>query len=157
MPSKNFYTQRFYCDKGTVGTAYKYFKVHIKKGDTPFQLSEFKILGETTPIVTYDWQENLSAPGSDKAVDWGLKGNQKWEGQTALVGKSLVIKTNDDKAHAVIKYSLTTHDDNKSPNRAPKSWIIEGSDDLTEWVTIDEVTDGGIPDERVKNCRLYSQ
>ncbi len=150
MPSKNFYTQRFYCDKGTVGTAYKYFKVHIKKGDTPFQLSEFKILGETTPIVTYDWQENLSAPGSDKAVDWGLKGNQKWEGQTALVGKSLVIKTNDDKAHAVIKYSLTTHDDNKSPNRAPKSWIIEGSDDLTEWVTIDEVTDGGIPDERVK-------
>ena len=62
MPSKNFYTQRFYCDKGTVGTAYKHFKVHIKKGDTPFQLSEFKILGETTPIVTYDWQETFPHP-----------------------------------------------------------------------------------------------
>lgn len=151
IPKENYYTQRFYCDKQTVGTAYKYFKVHIKSGDTPFQLSEFKILGETTPIITYDWVEELSAPGSDKAVDWGLKGYQKWEGQTALAGKSLVIKTSDDKAHSVIKYSLTTHDDNASPNRAPKTWKVEGSEDLTEWVTIDEITEGDpITNERVK-------
>lgn len=52
---RNFYTQRFYCDRGTVGTAYKYFKVHLIAGDTPLQLSEFKILGETKKIVTYDW------------------------------------------------------------------------------------------------------
>lgn len=53
IPKENFYNQRFYCDRSTVGTAYKYFKVHIKAGDSPLQLSEFKILGETTPIVTY--------------------------------------------------------------------------------------------------------
>lgn len=149
IPKENFYTQRFYCDKNTVGTAYKYFKFHIQHGDNTVQLSEVKILGETTPIVTYDWVEELSAPGSDKAVDWSLKA--KWEGSSALAGKSLVIKTSDDKAHSVIKYSLTTHDDNVSPNRAPKTWIVEGSEDLTQWVTIDEVTEGDpITNERVK-------
>lgn len=147
IPKANFYTQRFYCEKNTVGTAYKYFKVHIKSGDATFQLSEFKILGETTPIVTYDWVEELSASDSDKAVDWSLK--DKWGG--SLAGKSLVIKTSDDKAHTVLKYSFTTHDDNNYPDRAPKTWKLEGSEDLTAWVTIDEVTEGDpIANERVK-------
>ena len=151
IPKENFYTQRFYCDKNTVGTAYKYFKLHIKGGDNLVQLSEFKILGETTPIITYDWVEELSAPGSNKAVDWSMKA--KWEKNDGgpLAGKSLVIKTSDDKAHSVIKYSLTTHDDNVSPNRAPKTWKVEGSEDANQWVTIDEVTEGDpITNERVK-------
>lgn len=153
IPKENFYTQRFYCDKNTVGTAYKYFKLHIKGGDNLVQLSEFKILGETTPIITYDWVEELSAPGSNKAVDWSLK--DKWEsndvGGGPLAGQSLVIKTSDDKAHSVIKYSFTTHDDNASPNRAPKTWKVEGSEDANQWVTIDEVTEGDpIANERVK-------
>lgn len=144
---RNFYTQRFYCDRGTVGTAYKYFKVHLIAGDTPLQLSEFKILGETKEIVTYDWVKELSADGSDKAVDWSLK--QKWEGNN-LAGKSLVIKASDDQPHYVIKYSFTTHDDNAWTDRAPKTWKLEGSNDLNEWQTIDEVTDGKIANERVK-------
>lgn len=149
IPKADFYNQRFYCDKNTVGTPYKYFKVHIKAGDNTIQLSEFKILGETTPIITYDWVEELSAPNSNKAVDWSLK--DKWEGSQALAGKSLVIKTSDDKPHSVIKYSLTTHDDNVSPNRAPKTWKLEGSEDANEWVTIDEITEGDpIQNERVK-------
>lgn len=143
---RNFYTQRFYCDRGTVGTAYKYFKVHLIAGDTPLQLSEFKILGETTKIVTYDWVKELSADGSDKAVDWNLK--QKWEG--SLAGKSLVLKASDNQPHYVIKYSFTTHDDNAWADRAPKTWKLEGSNDLNEWQTIDEVTDGKIANERVK-------
>lgn len=143
---RNFYTQRFYCDRGTVGTAYKYFKVHLIAGDTPLQLSEFKILGETTKIVTYDWVNDLSAEGSDKAVDWNLK--QKWEG--SLAGKSLVLKASDNQPHYVIKYSFTTHDDNAWADRAPKTWKLEGSNDLNEWQTIDEVTDGKIANERVK-------
>ena len=147
IPKENFYNQRFYCDRSTVGTAYKYFKVHIIAGDSPLQLSEFKILGETTPIVTYDWVEEYSAAGSDKAVDWSLK--QKWEGGD-LAGKSLVIKASDDQPHFVIKYSFTTHDDNAFADRAPKTWKLEGSNDLNEWQTIDEVTDGKIANERVK-------
>lgn len=147
IPKENFYNQRFYCDRSTVGTAYKYFKVHIKKGDSPLQLSEFKILGETKKIVTYEWVQDHSAEGSDKAVDWNLK--QKWEGDN-LAGKSLVIKASDDQPHYVIKYSFTTHDDNVSPDRAPKTWKLEGSNDLNEWQTIDEVTDGKIANERVK-------
>ena len=147
IPQENFYNQRFYCDRSTVGTAYKYFKVHIKAGDSPLQLSEFKILGETKKIVTYDWVKEHSADGSDKAVDWSLK--QKWEGNN-LAGKSLVLKASDDQPHYVIKYSFTTHDDNVSPDRAPKTWKLEGSNDLNEWQTIDEVTDGKIANERVK-------
>lgn len=154
IPKENYYTQRFYCDKNTVGTAYKYFKVVFntagEKGEGNLvQLSEFKILGETEPIVTYDWVGELSAPNSNKAVDWSL--TSKWEGGDALVGKSLVIKTSDDKAYTVNKYSLTTHDDNSWNDRAPKTWIVEGSNDGTEWETIDEVTEGNpIANERAK-------
>ena len=91
--------------------------------------------------------KELSADGSDKAVDWSLK--QKWEGNN-LAGKSLVIKASDDQPHYVIKYSFTTHDDNAWPDRAPKTWKLEGSNDLNEWQTIDEVNDGKIANERVK-------
>lgn len=145
VQKKNFYTQRFFCDKAKVNTAYKYFKVVLNEGGF-IQVSEFAILGETRPVVTYDWKEG-SNNDTKKAVDWLL--GQKWEGSggNAITGKYFVIETADGKPHPVESYSMTTHDDGTWTDRAPKSWKLEGSNDMTEWITIDEVID----DETIQN------
>ena len=138
VQQKNYYTQRFFCEKG-VNRAFKYFKVVLN--DTRFiQLSEFKILGETNRVIPYKWKAS-SQDNSKKAVDLLL--NQKWEGSN-LAGNWVTIETADGQEYAVKKYSFTTHDDGSFGDRAPKSWLIEGSNDNSTWTTIDDVTDGGI-------------
>lgn len=147
IQKKNNYTQRFFCDKGKVGTAYKYFKVTLDKGGF-IQLTKFNFCYEKYSTVTYDWyassdyRENDNDPNdSRKAVDWLL--GRKWEGNN-LAGNWVTIKTSDDTPHSVKSYSFTTNDDGSYGNRAPKSWTIEGSNDNSTWTTIDEVTDGQI-------------
>ena len=147
VQKKNNYTQRFFCNKSTVGTAYKYFKVTLDKGGF-IQLTKFNFCYDKYPTVTYDWEassdyrENETDPhDSRKAVDWLL--GQKWEGNN-LAGNWVTIKTSDDTPHSIKSYSFTTHDDGSYGNRAPKSWKIEGSNDNSTWTTLDEVTDGQI-------------
>ena len=133
VQQKNFYTQRFFCEKG-VNKPFKYFKIVLN--DTGFiQLSEFKILGEVNRAITYNWKAS-SQDGSKKAVDLLL--NQKWEG--SLANNWVTIETSDGQPYAVKSYSFTTHDDGNSGcnNRAPKEWKIEGSNDNENWVLIDE-------------------
>lgn len=147
VQKKNNYTQRFFCNKGTVGTAYKYFKVTLDKGGF-IQLTKFNFCYDKYSTVTYDWyassdyRESETDPNdSRKAVDWLL--GRKWEGNN-LAGNWVTIKTSDDTPHSVKSYSFTTNDDGSYGNRAPKSWKIEGSNDNSTWTTIDEVTDGQI-------------
>ena len=135
IQKKNFHTQRFFCDKGAAGTAYKYFKVVISKGGF-VQMSEFKFLYETDRVVDYNWKEG-SQENSAKACDG--KPNPKWEGGN-LAGNWFTIESADGKAHAIKEYSFTTNDDGSWPNRAPKEWRLEGSNDNSSWVTIDEMT-----------------
>ncbi len=151
VQQKNNYTQRFFCDKNTVGTAYKYFKVTLDDGGF-VQLTKFNFCYDKYSTVTYDWyassddRKDPNDPNSDpndsrKAVDWLL--GRKWEGNN-LAGNWVTIKTSDDTPHSVKSYSFTTHDDGRYGDRAPKSWTIEGSNDNSTWTTIDEVTDGKI-------------
>ncbi|MBO7119544.1 MAG: hypothetical protein J6W03_04425 [Bacteroidaceae bacterium] len=135
---KNFYTQRFFCEKG-VNKPFKYFKLTLTGGGF-IQFSEFKILGEPKRVTVYKWKDGSQA-NSQKAFDLLL--NQKWEGNN-LSNNWLTIETKDGQAYAVKSYSFTTHDDGDWNNRAPKSWKIEGSNDNSTWVTLDDVTDGGI-------------
>lgn len=147
VQQKNNYTQRFFCDKSTVGTAYKYFKVTLDDGGF-IQLTKFNFCYDKNPVVTYSWLESTDTRGADadqnsrKAVDWTLNGKWGGSGGDALAGKTLTIKTDDDTPHSVKSYSFTTHDDGSYTNRAPKEWRIEGSDDNSTWTTIDEVTGG---------------
>lgn len=134
----NKYTQRFFCDKGTSTTAYKYFKIVLNVGNgSIIQFSEFKFLYETKPVAEYNWYAS-SDNNSQKACDG--KSNPKWEGNN-LAGNWLTIKTADGKPHAVKSYSFTTNDDGNYKDRAPKSWRIEGSYDGTTWVTVTKVVD----------------
>ena len=145
---KNNYTQRFFCDKSTVGTAYKYFKVTLDDGGF-IQLTKFNFCYETCPVVSYNWESGQYDSTTDrngdtetkKAVDGLL--NQKMEGND-LSGSWVIIKTANDNAYTVKSYSFSTHDDGNGGcnNRAPKTWIIEGSNDKSSWTTIDEVTSG---------------
>lgn len=137
IEGKNWYTQRFFCNKGTAGTAYKYFKVTLDAGGF-IQLSEFRLCYDTYRVMAFNWKEGPD--GSQAAFD-GLP-NLKWEGGNGnFVGKSFTIETADGNSYAVKKYHFTTNDDGLWQNRAPKSWTIEGSDDNSNWTTIAEVDD----------------
>ena len=148
VQQKNNYTQRFFCDLDKVGTAYKYFKVTLDDGGS-VQLTQFKLCYETCPVVSYNWESGQYDSTTDrngdtetkKAVDGLL--NQKMEGND-LSGSWVIIKTANDNAYTVKSYSFSTHDDGNGGcnNRAPKTWIIEGSNDKSSWTTIDEVTSG---------------
>ena len=143
MQRKNFYTQRYFCDKSAVTTPYKYFKVVFTRGggDRKYiQVSKFEPCYETYKPVTYNWFESDGGDGSKKAVDWDL--GQKWEGSQALQGKYLTIETADGNAYPVKSYSFTTHDDGYYKDRAPKEWKLEGSNDNTNWTLVDEQTGG---------------
>lgn len=138
IQKNNKYTQRFFCDKGTSTTAYKYFKIVLNEGNgNIIQFSEFKFLYETKPVAEYNWYAS-SDNNSQKACDG--KSNPKWEGNN-LAGNWLTIKTSDGKPHAVKSYSFTTNDDGDWKDRAPKSWRIEGSYDGTNWVMLTQVVD----------------
>lgn len=144
VQKKNFYTQRFFCEKG-VNKPYKYFKLLLNGGGF-IQFSEFKILGEVNRVVNYKWKAS-SQDNSKKAVD--LKIGEKWEGSN-LAGNWVTIETGDGQAYAVKSYSFSTHDDGDWANRAPKSWKIEGSNDNNTWTLIDERVD----DDEIENANF---
>ncbi|MBO7068165.1 MAG: hypothetical protein J6W52_05745 [Bacteroidaceae bacterium] len=152
---KNFYTQRFFCEKNIL-KPFKYFKLVLNESqgykkendnntyyDGMIQLSEFKLLGEPNRVVSYKWKAS-SQDNSKKAVDLQL--GQKWEGSN-LAGNWVTIETGDGQAYAVKSYSFSTHDDGSWHDRAPKSWKIEGSNDNSNWTLIDERTD----DDEIQN------
>ena len=152
---KNFYTQRFFCEKNVL-KPFKYFKLVLNESqgykkendnntyyDAMIQLSEFKLLGEPNRVVSYKWKAS-SQDNSKKAVDLLL--GQKWEGSN-LAGNWVTIETGDGQAYAVKSYSFSTHDDGSFHDRAPKSWKIEGSNDNANWTLIDERTD----DDEIQN------
>jgi hypothetical protein len=153
---KDFYTQRFFCEKG-VNKSFKYFKVVLnerkkyKDGDNErfdgtIQLSEFKLLAEVNRVVSYKWKAS-SQDNSKKAVDLTL--GQKWEGSN-IAGNWVTIETGDGQAYAVKSYSFSTNDDGSWNDRAPKSWKIEGSNDNSTWTLIDERVD----DDDIENANF---
>ncbi len=156
VQQKNYYTQRFFCEKNIM-KPFKYFKIVLNESagykkdgdeatyyDGTIQLSEFKLLAETNRVTTYKWKAS-SQDNSKKAVDLLL--GQKWEGSN-LAGNWVTIETGDGQAYAVKSYSFSTHDDGDWSERAPKSWKIEGSNDNTNWTLIDEV----VNDETIQNA-----
>ena len=144
VQKKNFYTQRFFCEKA-VNKSFKYFKL-ILNGGGFIQFSEFKFLAEPNRVVNYKWKD-ASQDNSKKAVDLLL--GQKWEGSN-LAGNWVTIETGDGQAYAVKSYSFSTHDDGDWANRAPKSWTIEGSNDNSNWTLIDVV----VNDEKIQNANF---
>ena len=138
IEGKNWYTQRFFCNKSTVGTAYKYFKVVLNAGGF-IQLSEFRFCYDTHRIVTYNWK---SGPDASKNAFDGLP-RPKWGTNQNITGSAnaMTIETADGNSYAVKKYHFTTDDDGSWKDRAPKSWTIEGSNDNSSWTKIAEVDD----------------
>jgi len=90
---------------------------------------------------TYDSASNSNF---QKAFDGDT--NSKFEGNN-LAGNWLIIKTTDSQPHVVKSYAITTHDDGSWPNRAPKTWTLEGSNDKSNWTLIDKVTNDPIQNQ----------
>ena len=146
VQGENFYTQRFFTDPGTSNFAYKYFKLALTGGGF-IQLSDVAFCYETDIPVTYEYVD--ASNGSFKNAFDG-KITTKFEGGSFADGSWMIIKTADGQPHAVKSYSMTTHDDGSWNDRAPKSWKLEGSNDQTNWVTIDEVNDDPIQNQNYK-------
>ena len=157
IQKENWSKHRFFCDKSKVGTAYKYFKIVLNEGNgSIIQLSEFSFCYETYEPATYnwsaghseakDWSGNLySDNDTKKMVDLNL--GQKFEGRY-MKDSWVTIVTGDEQPHSVKSYSFSTHDDGDNGDRGPRSWKIEGSNDNSNWTTIDEVTDN---DNHIEN------
>ena len=146
VQGENFYTQRFFCDAGTSNFAYKYFKLALTGGGF-VQLSDVSFCYETDIPVTYEYVD-ASNGSFQKAFDGVI--TTKFEGGSFSDGSWMIVKTADGQPHAVKSYSMTTHDDGSWNNRAPKTWKLEGSNDQTNWVTIDEVTNDPIENKNYK-------
>lgn len=146
VQGENFYTQRFFCDAGTSNFAYKYFKLALTGGGF-VQLSDVSFCYETDIPVTYEYVD-ASNGSFQKAFDGVI--TTKFEGSSFSDGSWMIVKTADGQPHAVKSYSMTTHDDGSWNDRAPKTWKLEGSNDQTNWVTIDEVTNDPIENKNYK-------
>jgi len=139
VEGKNWYTQRFFCDKNTISNAYKYFKVSLDDGGF-VQLSEFRLCYDTYRAIAYNLK---SGPANASSAFDGLP-NPKWEGNASVFtgsSNAITIESSDGNSYAVKKYHFTTNDDGSWTDRAPKSWKIEGSNDNSDWTTIAEVDD----------------
>ena len=151
IDNKNFTAWRFYCS-GTPTVAYKYFKVHISKnrGAGIQQTSEFRFIATAAPCFTsYNWVDGTN---TDLKKMFDHKTSTKAEGGQMPDNCFVILETADGKPHSVKEYALSTHDDGSWADRAPKSWKLEGSNDQTNWVTIDDVTNGGI-----ENINYYTK
>ena len=82
-----------------------------------------------------------SASNGDFAKAFDGSTSTKFEGNN-LAGNWIIVKTSDETAQVVKSYAISTHDDGQFPNRAPRTWRVEGSNDKTNWSTIAEVLSG---------------
>ena len=57
-------------------------------------------------------------------------------------------------ATSITKYTITTADD--APERDPKNWRVLGSNNGTDWTTVDTQTDQNWTDAQRKNTKTYS-
>lgn len=92
------------------------------KGDITDQVVHIDVPGENPPSET-----------KDKLVDRDV--TTKW----LIFEKTAYIQYELEKADTVIKYALTSAND--SPDRDPKDWEFEGSNDGENWTTLDKRSD----------------
>jgi fibronectin type 3 domain-containing protein/regulation of enolase protein 1 (concanavalin A-like superfamily) len=75
--------------------------------------------------------------GSDKAMDWNT--NTKWfSGANTSSSGWLQVDLGAGNGQIVTRYDLTSAND--VPNRDPKNWQLLGSNDATNWTTLDSRT-----------------
>lgn len=70
---------------------------------------------------------------------WFSNDGDAWGSSSTKYPFDIVIKYGE--AKEIDKYSLATGDDNMENNRTIRDWKLYGSDNGTDWVVIDEVTD----------------
>ncbi len=137
IQNKVNYRQRFLINKSAINP-YKYYKIALKTGGS-VQLSEFALLYEAKRVIAYNW---LASSNNGSAAAFDGVPNPKWEGNNLANGNNwFTIESADAKSHPIKGYAFTTNDDGDWSNRAPKEWRLEGSNDNSNWVTIDEVKD----------------
>ena len=129
-----------YTEKGLqAGTYYYVVSALNSVGETVNSLSQsVQVLvsvsaGSTT--TAYAGSGNLPE-GSDRVVD-GNTGTKWFSGGGSFSGW-LQIDLGAGNAQTVVRYDITSAND--APNRDPKDWQVQGSNDGTNWTTLDTRT-----------------
>ncbi len=140
----------FTCDNTT---AYKQYRLNVSKnnGNSSFlQLSEFELFENGVSRTAYSNMSYSSAWNDNESGIWALDGtpDTKWltagNGQVCWLQYQFLGK----KAYVINNYAITSAND--EAGRDPKDWNLLGSNDGTNWTTLDTQTDQSWPDRKVK-------
>lgn len=153
-------TRSFTCNNTT---AYKQYRLNVSKnnGNSAFlQLSEFELFENGISRTAYSNMTFSSAFNDGEAGIWAFDGTPDTKWLASSVPCWLQYQFVDKKAYAINGYVITSANDEQS--RDPKTWTLNGSNDGTNWTTLDTQTDQSWPDRKVrrefsfKNHNAYS-
>jgi hypothetical protein len=145
---------------GATSAAYRYFRLDItaNNGDATYtQVAELHLIGtqitaQASDFAPHDLTSNsshspivtsatsfFSTLDAYHAFDGNLDGSHRWLGQGSGVD-SLTINFGSGNTFTLLGYWIALNTSISEPNRAPKNWTIEGSNNGSSWTTIDTVT-----------------
>lgn len=145
-------------------TSYKYYKLEIQSnnGDASTQIAEWTMQLLLDPLAPYSvaiGDNNINMPSggiitsqySDFPKDSDISKIVDNNTYTKFVTdyNEFYILWEGNKSATVNYYSLTSADD--SPEKDPKSWTLQGSNNQTEWTLLDTQTDQIFSERRSTN------
>jgi hypothetical protein len=144
-------TRAFTCDVAT--TAYHYFRLNItaNNGDGLVQVAELYLYADTPATDANQAPANMSGdstPSPFVASDDGhfstLAAWKAFDGnlssECVLSGTSGWVKIDLGSGNSAIIQSYSIGQTSGEATRAPNAWVLEGSNDDTNWDTLDTVT-----------------
>ncbi|WP_062058217.1 basic secretory protein-like protein [Aquimarina longa] len=149
-----------------LNTKSRYIRIKgIKRTATSFgySINEFKIYGGEGTITPPDTSEDLTQPNG--SIVESNNDSPNGEDISKLIdndsfSKYLTFKASTtvtytfDKAYVINKYSLTSGGD--APERDPKNWTLQGSNDGTTWTTIDTKSNNSFANRNEKKIFSFT-
>ena len=122
-------------------TFYRFYRLNITANaggnDNGIRLAEFQLWSDDTPAVASASAENAPREGAAQAFDGDT--NTKWYDANAGASGWLQYRFGGGEARVVSHYALTSGND--VPERDPKDWQFQASNDGQTWVNLDTETD----------------
>lgn len=124
-------------------TAYKMYRLNVtnNNGDGLMGFSEMELLEGSVDTTTLPGTFTTSSHISNQ--EWGYAAfdnsvNTKWLTNFTTTGW-IIFDFPDDAAYAINGYAIASAND--SPDRTPKNWTLQGSNNGSTWTTVDTQTD----------------
>ncbi len=118
-------------------TPYRFYRLNVTANaggkDDGVRLAEFQLWSDDTPAVASANAENAPREGAAQAFDGDT--NTKWFNANGGATGWLQYQFGGGQARVVSRYALTSGND--VPERDPKDWQFQASNDGHDWTTLD--------------------